>query len=144
VYADVRASRSRNIVFHRLAMHIEKRRHLRINIKLPLMLMTPYGLIHGEIINLSLAGALIHMPKRAKCGNGFPVISLNKYYSLWIRLHGGGLCDQSRLVSVIGKVIWANNGTAEADTKSREFRVCFVRPSDAKARSIIKTLSPYV
>ena len=111
---------------------------------MPLLLMTPYGFIEGEIINLSLGGALIQMPKGARSGNGFPVISVGKYYSLWIGLNGEGLYDEHRLVSVIGKVIWTNNGTAKTETKSRELRVCFVRPSVGEAQTMIKTISPYI
>jgi hypothetical protein len=125
-------------------MRTEKRRHLRVNTALPLRLMTPYGFIEGEIINLSLGGALIQMPKGARSGNGFPVISVGKYYSLWIGLNGEGLYDEHRLVSVIGKVIWTNNRTAETETKSREFRVCFVRPSAGEAQTMIKTISQYI
>jgi hypothetical protein len=136
--------RYRPTVVHKLNMQTEKRRHLRVNIKLPLALMTPYGLIQGEIINLSLGGALIQMPKGAQSGNGFPVISVGKYYSLWIGLNGEGLYDENRCVSVIGKVIGASNGTTETETKSREFRVCFVRPSVGEAQTMIKTISQYI
>jgi len=125
-------------------MQTEKRRHLRVEVKLPLVLMTPYGLIQGEIINLSLGGALIQMPKGTESGNGFPVISIGKYYSLWISLNSDGLCDESRLVFLSGKVIWANNGTSEAETKSREFRICFVRPSVDEAQTMIKTVSQHI
>jgi hypothetical protein len=125
-------------------MQTEKRRHLRVNIKLPLVLMTPYGLIQGEIINLSLGGAHIQMPKGANSGNGFPVISVGKYYSLWISLNSEKLYSESRLAAVVGKVVWANAGTGEVETKSREIRVCFVRPSVGEAQNIIKTISPYV
>lgn len=120
-----------------LHMQTEKRRNLRVDIKLPLILMTPYGLMQGEIVNLSLGGALIELPKGAKSGNGFPVISVGKYYSLWIRLDSEGLYDESRLVSVIARVVWANTGTSEAETKSRELRVCFMRPSVGEAQTII-------
>jgi len=127
-----------------LNMKTEKRRHLRVKIKLPLMLMTPYGFLRGEIINLGLGGALIQLPKRAKSGNGFPVISVGKYYSLWIRFNGEGLYNESRLVSVIAKVVWANNSNSEAEAKSRELRVCFMRPSASEAQTIIKTISQYI
>ena len=144
LYAEVTEIRYRPIVVPKPNMQTEKRRHLRVNITLPLVLMTPYGFIQGEIKNLGLGGALIQMPKGVHSGNGFPVISVGKYYSLWIGLNGDGLCDDNRLVPVIGKVIWANNGTAETETKSREFRVCFVRPSVGKAQTMIKTISQYV
>jgi len=125
-------------------MQTEKRRHLRVEVKLPLVLMRPYGLIQGEIINLSLGGAHIQMPKGTESGNGFPVISIGKYYSLWISLNSYGLRDESRLVFLSGKVIWANNGTSEAETKSREFRICFVRPSVDEAQTMIKTVSQHI
>jgi hypothetical protein len=125
-------------------MKTEKRRHLRVKIKLPLVLMTPYGFLEGEIINLGLGGALIHLPKRAKSGNGFPVISVGKYYSLWIRLNSEGLYAESRLVSVIAKVVWANTNNSEAEAKSRALRVCFKRPSAGEAQTIIKTISQYI
>jgi len=127
-----------------LYMQTEKRRHLRVKIKLPLILMTPYGFLQGEIINLGLGGALIHLPKRAKSGNGFPVISIGKYYTLWIRLNSEGLYDESRLVSVIAKVVWANTSNSDAEAKSRELRVCFMRPSACEAQTIIKTISQYI
>jgi hypothetical protein len=106
--------------------------------------MTPYGLLRGEIINLGLGGALIHLPKKAESGNGFPVISIGKYYSLWIRLNSEGLYDESRLVSVIGKVVWVNTRNSDAERKSRELRVCFVNPSANEAQTIIKTISPCI
>ena len=143
-YTEVTELRYRPIVPDMLYMKTEKRRHLRVNIKLPLMLMTPYGFLQGEIINLGLGGALIHLPKRAESGNGFPVISVGRYYSLWIRLNSQGLYDESRLVSVIARVVWANTGTSEAETKSRELRVCFMRPSVGEAQTIIKTISQYI
>jgi hypothetical protein len=124
-----------------LYMHTEKRRHLRVRITLPLILMTPYGLLQGEIINLGLGGALIHLPKKAESGNGFPVISIGKCYSLWIRLNGEGVCDESRLVSFIAKVVWANTKNSEAEAKSRELRVCFMNPSVSEAQIMIKTIS---
>jgi hypothetical protein len=59
-------------------------------------------------------------------------------------LKGEGLYDENRCVSVIGKVIGASNGTTETETKSREFRVCFVRPSVGEAQTMIKTISQYI
>lgn len=115
-----------------------------MSINLPLILMTPYGLLQGEIINLGLGGALIHLPKRVTSGNGFPVISVGKYYSLWIGLNNEGLCDKSGLVSVVAKVVWANTWSSEAEAKTRELRVCFMRPSANEAQNIIKTISQYI
>lgn len=111
---------------------------------MPLILMTPYGLLRGEIINLGLGGALIHLSKKAESGNGFPVISIGKYYSLWIRLNSEGLYDESRLVSVVGKVVWVNTRNSDAEVKSRELRVCFVNPSANEAQTIIKTILPCI
>jgi hypothetical protein len=84
------------------------------------------------------------MPKGANSGNGFPVISVGKYYSLWIRLDSEGLHDESRLVSVIAKVVWANTGNSDAEAKSRELRVCFINPTVCEAQTIIKTISQYI
>jgi len=144
LYKEVTRLRYRSTVLDMLYIQTEKRRHLRVSIKLPLILMTPYGLLQGEIINLGLGGALIHLPKRAKSGNGFPVISVGKYYSLWIRFNSEGLHDEGRLVSVVAKVVWANTWGSEAEAKSRELRVCFMRPSAIEAQPIIKTISQYI
>ena len=143
-YTEVTRFRYQSTVLDMLNMQSEKRRHLRVSIKLPLILMTPYGLLQGEIINLGLGGALIHLPKKATSGNGFPVISVGKYYSLWIGLNNEGLCDKSRLVAVVAKVVWANTWSSEAEAKTRELRVCFMRPSASEAQTIIKTISQYI
>jgi hypothetical protein len=125
-------------------MQTESRRHLRAKIILPVLLMTPYSLLEAEIINLSLGGALIQFTEKIKLGNGFPVVGVGKYYSLWIRMKSKGFQNESRLVSALAKVIWANTGNFDSGKNLRKLGVHFIRSSVSDAQSIIKIISQYI
>lgn len=125
-------------------MQIEKRRHLRVNIIFPVLLMTPYGLLEGEIINISLGGASIQFSEEIKFGNGFPAVGVGKYYSLWIRIKGKWLQNESRLVSAVAKVVWVNSRNFDNGKNLRELGIRFRKSSVSDAQSIIRTISQYV
>ena len=125
---------------------MESRRHLRAQIKLPVIMMTPYGLMEGETKNLGLGGAFVHFREGPSSNNGLPVVSPGKWYSLWLRLHdeGQGPRRESRLVSFTAQVVWANTINPDRQTKSREIGVYFTRPFVRDPHLIIKAISPRI
>ena len=122
---------------------MESRRHLRAQIELPVIMMTPRGLMEGATRNLSLGGAFVHFREGLTSNNGISVVSPGKWYSLWIRLNGNGEGpqDESRLVSFTAQVVWANTINPDHQTKSREIGLYFTRPFVSNPQLIIKAIS---
>lgn len=75
-----------------MAPKTESRRHPRAEIKWPVVILTPHGLVDGKTENLSLGGALVRFPEHLKVNHNFSMV----------------ITAKGRLISVAVEVIWSD------------------------------------
>jgi hypothetical protein len=109
-------------------MQTENRHHPRVNIKWPVVIQTPTGLIDGTTVNLSLSGAFIRLSNELNFNDNLPIV----------------LNAKGRFIQCTAQVVWSDERNLSDQRKSPGIGVRFTRLMPHDRRFVHDEISNHI